>query len=128
VGRSLLKRPHAIPILPLAQRVLASLPERGPYFFAARWDDSGHLTSGAWSKLKREVQKLSGTSNWQIRDLRRTFRSNMARLKVPRDLCEVLLNHAPPILDEIYDRYDRLDEKRDALAKYEAHIQKLTES
>jgi hypothetical protein len=39
--------------------------------------------------------------------------------KVPREISEVLINHAPPVLDEIYDRYDRLDEKRDALKKYE---------
>lgn len=67
----------------------------------------------------------SGTKDWTIRDLRRTFRSNMARLKVPREVCEVLINHAPPALDEIYDRYNRLEEKREALAKYEAFIQAL---
>jgi hypothetical protein len=43
----------------------------------------------------------------------------MARLRVPRDVCEALINHAPPVLDEIYDRYDRLEEKRDALRRYE---------
>jgi hypothetical protein len=49
----------------------------------------------------------------------------MARLKVPRDLCEVLINHAPPVLDEIYDRYDRLEEKSEALEKYEKFLQAL---
>ena len=46
----------------------------------------------------------------------------MPRIGVDRDTAELLLNHAPSILDEIYDRYDRLPEKRDALLKYEAHI------
>lgn len=46
----------------------------------------------------------------------------MARLKVSRDVSEVLINHAPPVLDDIYDRYDRLDEKREALAKYETAL------
>lgn len=49
----------------------------------------------------------------------------MARLKVPHDICEVLINHAPTFLDEIYDRYDRIDEKREALAKYEAFMVRL---
>lgn len=111
-------RAHSIPILPLAQTILDSAAG-GTYYFPARWDNSGHLSNGAWNKLKLEVQELSGTKNWQVRDLRRTFRSNMARLKVPRDICELLLNHAPPVLDEIYDRYDRLEEKRDALERYE---------
>lgn len=120
-------RGHSIPVLPLARGVLTSLRGTNRHYLASRWGDS-HLSDGAWSKIKREVQAKSGTKNWQLRDLRRTFRSNMARLKVPRDLCEVLINHAPPVLDEIYDRYDRLDEKREALAKYERHLLTLLEN
>jgi hypothetical protein len=116
-------RDHSIPLLPLARAVLKQCPE-GRHYFPSRWGES-HLSDGAWSKLKREIQKKSGTKDWKLRDLRRTFRSNMARLKVPRDLCEVLINHAPPVLDEIYDRYDRLEEKREALQRYEAWLQKL---
>ncbi len=37
----------------------------------------------------------------------------------------ILINHAPPVLDDIYDRYDRIEEKREALAKYEDFIQTL---
>jgi hypothetical protein len=116
-------RDHAIPLLPLARSVLKGCAA-GKHYFPSRWGES-HLSDGAWSKIKREVQKKSGTKDWKLRDLRRTFRSNMARLKVPRELCEVLINHAPPVLDEIYDRYDRLEEKRAALAKYEALLSKL---
>lgn len=117
-------RDHSIPLLPLACTVLTSLADQGPHYFPSRWGDS-HLSDGAWSKIKREIQVKSGTKNWQLRDLRRTFRSNMARLKVPRDLAEVLINHAPPILDEIYDRYDRVEEKRDALSRYEQWLQSM---
>jgi hypothetical protein len=35
-------------------------------------------------------------------------------LKAPRDIWAVLPHHAPPVLDEIYDRHDRLEEKQDA--------------
>jgi hypothetical protein len=117
------KRDHSIPLLPLAKHTLSLFPT-GRYFTSSRWGND-HISNGAWSKIKRELQAKSNTANWQLRDLRRTFRSNMARLKVPRDLCEVLINHAPPVLDEIYDRYDRLDEKRAALAKYERWLQSL---
>jgi integrase len=117
-------RDHAVPILPLARSVLETMPEQERYFFRSRWGDS-HLSVTGLAKAHREVKAASGTSDWQIRDLRRTFRSNMARLKVPREICEVLINHAPPVLDEIYDRYDRLEEKRGALAKYEAFMVRL---
>ena len=86
------------------------------------------MSDGAWSKIKRDIQRKSGTSGWQLRDLRRTFRSTMARLRGPRDLCEVLINHAQPVLDEIYDRYDRLEEKRDALERYENFLEALFKS
>ncbi|MDB5710209.1 MAG: hypothetical protein JWL96_2279 [Sphingomonas bacterium] len=76
----------------------SSCPRRRSY--TTRWDT---------------IKERSGTSGWTLHDLRRTFRSNMTRLRVSRDTCEVLINHAPKVLDEIYDRYDRLDEKREAL-------------
>jgi len=117
-------RDHAIPILSLARSILDGLPANKRHFFRSRWGDT-HLSVTGLAKAQREVKAASGTMDWQIRDLRRTFRSNMARLGVPRDLCEVLINHAPPVLDEIYDRYDRIVEKRAALAKYEAFIHTL---
>lgn len=115
-------RDHGIPILPLAQSVLDKRPDAGQYFFQGRHSSDDHLTASALNKMRADIQAETGTKNWQARDIRRTFRSNMARLRVPRDVCEVLINHAPPVLDEIYDRYDRLDEKRDALAKFEAFM------
>ena len=51
-----------------------------------------------------------------------------ARAEREAEICEVLLNQAPPVLYEIYDRYDRLSEKRDALQRYEAFLLKLTGS
>lgn len=117
-------RDHAVPVLPLAKTVLEAAPSDGTHYFPGQ-KDGKPLAPGSLHQLRRDIQKESGTSDWQARDLRRTFRSNMARLKVPRDVCEVLINHAPPVLDEIYDRYDRLDEKREALAKYEAFLLRL---
>ncbi|MDB5706604.1 MAG: putative Integrase family protein [Sphingomonas bacterium] len=118
-------RDHAIPLLPLAQSILDSRPDAGPYFFQGRHTNERSLTTWGLPRLAREVKAETDTSGWQLRDIRRTFRSNMARLKVPREIAEVLINHAPETLDEIYDRYDRLDEKREALAKYEAFMIKL---
>lgn len=118
-------RDHGIPILPLAQTVLDARPQAGRYYFQGRYTNEASLTAGALNRMKREIQEETGTKDWQIRDIRRTFRSNMARLKVPREVCEVLINHAPPMLDEIYDRYDRVEEKREALEKYEGFISQL---
>ena len=117
-------RDHGIPLLPLAKEILEAQPDAGDCYFPGRKGDTP-INSYALNRLLRDLHDETGTSGWQLRDLRRTFRSNMARLKVPRDICEVLINHAPPVLDEIYDRYDRLEEKREALGRYEAFLENL---
>ncbi len=118
-------REHSIPLLPMAQAILDGQPEAGPFFFPGRHTNEKSISTSGLRPLHLDVQKDTKTDGWQLRDIRRTFRSNMARLKVPREVCEVLINHAPPVLDEIYDRYDRLEEKREALAKYEAFMVRL---
>lgn len=118
-------RDHAIPILPMAEEVLAQRPETGPYYFSGRFSDEKPINPYSLTRILKQVQKESKTDGWTLRDIRRTFRSNMARLKVPRDLAEILINHAPETLDEIYDRYLYLDEKRDALAKHESFLLQL---
>jgi hypothetical protein len=56
----------------------------------------------------------------------------MPELKVGRDIAEILLNHVTGAnkneLDEIYDRYDYIEEKRDALQKWEARLKSLLHS
>jgi hypothetical protein len=122
-------RAHAIPLLPMAKTVLNAQPTKGPYFFPDRWEGETHFNDGSWGKFKKALDKASGVYNWQLRDLRRTFRSNMAKLRVPREICELLLNHVTGAnkndLDEIYDQYDYLDEKCEALAKWEARLSEL---
>jgi hypothetical protein len=50
----------------------------------------------------------------------------MAKLGVSHEIAELLLNHVTGAnnsdLDEIYNRYDYMHEKRDALTKWEARL------
>lgn len=52
-----------------------------------------HFNDGSWGKLKKELDKRLGVTGWQIRDLRRTFRSTLARLGISREIAEIMLNH-----------------------------------
>jgi integrase len=58
-------------------------------------------------------------------DLRRTLRTGLARLKVPRDVAERSLNHALPEIESIYNTHDYFDERREALARWGAHVETL---
>lgn len=122
-------RPHSIPLLPMAQTILGEQPKRGPYYFPGRLGEQSHFNDGSWGKFKQDIEGRSGVPDWQLRDIRRTFRSNLAKLGVSREVAEALLNHVTGAnkndLDEIYNRYDYMDEKREALAKWEAYLAKL---
>jgi integrase len=61
-------------------------------------------------------------------DLRRTLRTGLARLKVPRDVAERCLNHALPEIEERYNQHDYLDERREALERWGAHVAVLVAS
>lgn len=113
-------RAHAIPILPMARTILDTLPAKGRLFEAGE---------NEWRVIKRHLDKATGVKAWTIHDLRRTFRSLLPRLGVSRELAEILLNHVTGAnkseLDEIYDQYDYLDQKRAVLAKVETHVTNL---
>lgn len=122
-------RAHSIPLLPKASAILDAQPKHGVYFFHGRLLSDAFFNDGSWGKVKRAIEERSGVRNWQLRDLRRTFRSGLSRLRVARHVCEILVNHVTGAnrndLDEIYDRYDYLDEKREALQKWEEHLTKI---
>ena len=121
-------RAHAIPILPMARTILERRKTNAIYYFPGRTHDS-YFNDGSWGKLKKELDKRSGVTGWQVRDLRRTFRSTLSRLKVPREIAEIMLNHVTGAgktdLDEIYDKWTYLPEKRSALQKIETHLKKI---
>lgn len=48
-------------------------------------------------------------------DLRSTAKSHMRRLRVPRDITEMCLNHKLPGVEGIYDRHGYFDERKEAL-------------
>jgi hypothetical protein len=52
---------------------------------------------------------------WTNHDIRRSVRSQLSRLKIPEEVREAVLAHVRPGIKGVYDLYDYLDEKREAL-------------
>ena len=63
-----------------------------------------------------------------VHDLRRTVRTGLARVGVRPDIAERVLNHKLDKLLLTYDRHGYLDERRDALERWAAHLASLKES
>jgi integrase len=117
-------RPHFLPITPMVAAILATLPKEG-ILFPAR----GKATPfNGFPTSKRAFDKrLEGVAPWTLHDLRRTFSTGLATLRVLPHIKEMLLAHssAKNPVEAIYDRYLYLDEQRQALLAWEAKLQTL---
>jgi integrase len=81
------------------------------------------LTRGV-ARCQERMQKL-GIAEFTLHDLRRTCRTGLARLKIAPHIAERVLNHAQEKIPGTYDTHDYLDEKREALDKWAAHLEAL---
>lgn len=68
--------------------------------------------------------------SWRWHDLRRTARTGMTRLGVPREHAEAAVNHisARSALERTYDRHDYAPEIIAALGTWQAHVAALVEA
>lgn len=69
--------------------------------------------------------KKAGIAEFTLHDLRRTCRTGLSRLKIAPHIAERVLNHAQESNEETYDLHEYLEEKRDALEKWAAHLRAL---
>jgi integrase len=81
------------------------------------------LTRSVARCLKRF--KKHGIAQFTLHDLRRTCRTGLARLKVPNDIAERVLNHARNGIEGVYDLHTYVDEKRTALNAWSAYLRGL---
>jgi integrase len=79
---------------------------------------------GALSKLKRRLDDTSGVDDWVLHDLRRTCRTGLSKLGIPREVAEAAINHvgARAGLVGVYDKHDFADEILAALRQWQAHV------
>lgn len=62
---------------------------------------------------------------WVLHDLRRTAKTLMSRAGVAPHISERVLGHVIDGVEGVYDRHHYLDEKRDALARLSALVEKI---
>jgi integrase len=120
-------RAHTVPLSRTARRILYALREL-PRFAEDGFVFSttgGASASSNFCKTKRELDRLSNVTDWTIHDIRRTVRSKLAELGVPREVARKVLNHEDGKVDRIYNRHDYLSEKREALDTWEKMLLSL---
>jgi integrase len=77
------------------------------------------------SRLGGYLQDAVGSSDWTLHDIRRTVRTGLPRLGVSPDTAERVIGHVIGGIRGVYDRHAYLDEKRQALDLWGAHVAKI---
>jgi integrase len=120
-------------LVPLTATVAALIGPKGKgYVFSS---DGGKTPFSGFSKAKTaldrkltEVRKAAGRkpmAHWTFHDLRRSARSLMSRAGVSSDHAERVLGHVIPGVRGTYDRHEYADEKREALEKLDALVERI---
>ena len=115
---------HIVHLSKEAIAVLLRMPRFGNFVFSKL----GTRPFQNFSAAKREIDKLSGISNWRLHDLRRTCVSGMARLGVAPHVADKILNHQGGTISgvaAVYQRHEFLAERKDALEQWGCHVARL---
>ncbi|WP_291510683.1 integrase family protein [Acidithiobacillus sp.] len=121
-GRRQHPRLHVLPLEPVAEIVAGLLEVNGnaPSIFSSDGKTVPHATT--LSKLVRDI----GEGKYQLRDVRRTAETELARLGVAKDIRAQILSHElGGIQTKHYDRHQYLDEKRQALRLWRRYLDGL---
>ena len=127
--------PHAVPLSPAAVREFEALRKyaNGSDYVLPTEDgkapaDPKLITRSVARNLER-LRKAAAAMKppvelepFTVHDLRRTCRTGLARLRVPHDVAERVLNHKLPAMRAVYDQHEPLEEMRAALGKWATHL------
>lgn len=120
------KFPHAIPLPALAVEVFREQIKRrgGGYLFPLRGGDGNTpATEGGVSRALRRFITASGMDPFQLRDLRRTWKSRAGEAGVDRFTRDLIQQHAKTDTgSKHYDRADYLPQMREAMKTWEAYL------
>lgn len=128
------KRDHMVHLTPTALKLIG---DTEGYIFSSPQEDQpinrnslSQLVSRNRSNLKdNKPAKLPfyGLERWTPHDLRRTARTFMAKIGIPDEHAEAVLNHAKQGVIKVYNRHDYQEEKKQALIKWEEELLKIIE-
>jgi integrase len=115
------KRPHAVPLSTAALALIEAQPKGADYVFPSK---AGTAFSG-FGEGKAALVIARSMSRWTLHDLRRTAKTLMQRAGVRPDISERVIGHVITGVEGIYDRHDYEAEKRDALEKLAALLDRI---
>ena len=109
-----------VPLSSQALEIISARIQVCEWVFPSR---SGHAK--CTSSTRNWIKQKTSITGWTNHDLRRTARTIMSRLQIKQHVRERVLNHSQGGIAGVYDQYDYLNEKSDALDKLGREIDKI---
>jgi integrase len=138
VERYKTKRPNHVPLSKAALALIEVQPKIDgcDYVFPSRANtpfcsfskSKVALDKAVLQEMQKQAKngtKVEALPNWSLHDLRRTAKTLMVRAGVRPDISERVLGHVITGVEGTYDRHSYADEKRDALEKLAAMIERI---
>ncbi len=104
--------------------LLGRCPNAGQLVFTS----NGKTMFSGFSRAKRRLDMRSSVSSWRVHDLRRTFTTKLADLKIPPHIADKVLNHQSGTISgvaAVYQRHEFLSERKAALDAWGNYVQSL---
>jgi integrase len=122
---------HRVYLTPLAKTFLPARTD-SDFVFPARGRGRGASAEGGMRPgsishdlTEAKEDKYLGLPRWTPKDLRRTLRTGLARLGVPEEHAEAVLNHIQGGVKGVYNLYKYDKQKKAALIKWSRHVEAL---
>jgi integrase len=120
------KLEHTFPYDGRVSAILATIPRRNSTDLLFPSRDSEERPISGWSKFKAQISALiPKVEGWTLHDLRRTFRSKHGEIGTDRTIAERLIGHAAGVttdVETIYDRWTYMPQMREAIERFEKHL------
>ena len=121
------RREHLVPLVPQARKLLAMLKELSgdsPYVFPG---PKGNAMNWVQKACER-IMERAGIADGRHHDTRRVLQTNMAEMRIPPHVADMILNHAikdAPKSRQHYDVHHYIPEKRQALTQWVRRLTKV---
>jgi integrase len=127
-------KPFVVPLTATMMEVLADLPrfDSGDCLFSLSFGKTPVRVDG-FSHVKDELDALmreelgAPMPDFVNHDVRRTVRTHLSALRIAEEVREAVLAHTRGGVRGIYDQYQYLDEKREALTLWNARLRNIVE-
>lgn len=118
-------RAHMVPLSGPVMEILSAIERQEGVDYVFTIDGEKPYTGQ--SKLAQRLIRLCGNmDHFILHDFRRTMRTGLSRLGVQDEIRQRVSNHARGSLESVYEIYDFLKGKRDALDKWADHVVRAT--